>query len=123
MRLESGLGHTLFLGSSGGGFGSLRGCNLCLLTLLLKLLLHLTSVTEELLGGREFAETMPHHLLGNKHLNMGLAIVDPKGESDHLRANLAAACPRLNYPTSRGALILELFEEFYIHKRALFKTT
>src|SRR5690606_1375569 len=89
--------------------------NFSFLLLLLKLLLHLTAVTDELLGRREFAKLVADHVLSHEDVHERLAIVHAEGKPDELRWDLGAAGPRLNNPRATGFLALNLLEEFEVH--------
>ena len=80
----------LFLRGSGrSGFLSRLGSgHFGFLGLHLDLLLHLTSMANELASRREFTETMADHIFRNENVHMDLSIVNAEGETDHFRSNL-----------------------------------
>src|SRR3989344_3810579 len=77
--------------------------------------LHLSSVTNKLLRGREFSQTVSHHVLGDEHIEVGLAVVDTESETHHLRRDLTCARPCANYARSCGFLVSDLLEELVVH--------
>src|SRR3989344_1198722 len=83
-------------------------------------LLHLTSVTDEFLSRREFAEAMPDHLFRNENFQMLFTVVHSKCKSDHFRAHLTASRPRLNHSRSGGVQVLDLLQEFGVYEGSLF---
>ena len=53
-------------------------------------------MADELPGKRKFTEAVSNHVLGDEYLYVLSAVVNPEGEPDHLRSNLAGPRPRLN---------------------------
>ncbi len=60
---------------------------------MLHLLLHLSAVAHELLGRRELAQAVAHHLLETNTSHVLLAVMDSEGEAHEFRRYVAGTGP------------------------------
>ena len=69
----------------------------------LRFLVAAASMAVEGAGGRELAELVADHVLGDEHRNVLVAVVDAEGDADELRQDRRTARPGLDHVLAAGA--------------------